>query len=370
MIDWSSDESHLLLNPRMPAEERARLQRLFDAVSRFGGHVWLATSGTSGSLKLVALSKDAVLASADAVNRHVGAAADDVWCCVLPMFHVGGLGIVARAARSRSSVVTFDWDPRRFSSGGFTLASLVPAQVDDLVRGAFRAPAGLRAVIVGGGAVHPRLYEGGRELGWPLLPSYGLTEAASQVATALPESPELRILDHLEARGEGGRIVLRGASLLTGYGLWSESGEPLFVDPKKDGWFDTGDEGQVAGGVLEVRGRGADFAKVGGESVDLVRLDGVLDALGAGSGAVAVAFPDERLGEVIHLVVTDEVGEVVAGAFNARVHPFERARVVWMVEAIPRTVLGKVRRGELVRMLEGGLFRSRAEVAELPKTAE
>ncbi|HEX6085416.1 MAG TPA: AMP-binding protein, partial [Thermoanaerobaculia bacterium] len=104
-IDWLSDESHVLLNPRMPAAERERLQSF---VTELPGHLWLATSGTTGSLKLTALSKRAMLASAAAVNRHLQSTASDVWLCVLPSFHVGGLGIYARAFLSGARVVT-EW---------------------------------------------------------------------------------------------------------------------------------------------------------------------------------------------------------------------------------------------------------------------
>src|SRR5687767_8020692 len=102
MIDWRSDESHVLLNPRMPEEERQHLERL---VTPLPAHVWLSTSGTTGALKLVALSKRALLASAAAVNRRLESTAQDVWCCVLPTFHVGGLGIHARAFLNGARVV-------------------------------------------------------------------------------------------------------------------------------------------------------------------------------------------------------------------------------------------------------------------------
>jgi O-succinylbenzoic acid--CoA ligase len=102
VIDWRSDESHLLLNPRMPREERRRLESY---VVPLKAHVWLATSGTSGALKLTALSKKALLASAASVNRHLQSYSKYVWCCVLPTFHVGGLGIYARALLSGARVV-------------------------------------------------------------------------------------------------------------------------------------------------------------------------------------------------------------------------------------------------------------------------
>ena len=57
MIDFSSDETHVLLNPRMPEADRLALERLGGEAPSLRGHVWMATSGTTGALRLVALSK-------------------------------------------------------------------------------------------------------------------------------------------------------------------------------------------------------------------------------------------------------------------------------------------------------------------------
>lgn len=340
MLDFESGETHLLLNPRTPPEERARLEQLYERVPALEGHVWLSTSGTTGSLKLTALSKHALLSSAAAVNRHLEATSRDVWCCVLPTFHVGGLGIYARAFLSGARVVAAQWDPHDFIAVRATLASLVPAQVSDLVREQLRAPAELRAIVVGGGALSEELYVRGRELGWPLLPSYGMTECCSQAATATLSSPELVLLDHIEARIDDGRLALRSEALLTGYA--TDSG---FHDPKIDGWFLTEDMAAIDGRVLRVEGRRGDFVKIGGESVDLARLDRVLAALGA--DAAVIPIPDDRLGHIIALAVASGDADAIAAAFNERVMPFERVRRIVRVDSIPRTPLGKIQRGRL-----------------------
>jgi O-succinylbenzoic acid--CoA ligase len=336
-VDFESDDSHLLLNPRMPSEERARLEAL---VPPLRGHVFVATSGTTGAIKLVALSKEAILASARAVNERLESTARDIWCRVLPPFHVGGLGIEARAHLSGARVVEMPWDAGAFAATAATLASLVPAQVHDLVVAQLRPPTTLRAILVGGGAFDPELQARGRALGWPLLATYGMSECSSTVTV------EEELLAHLEARSEpDGRLAFRGASLFTGYA--TESG---LIDPKVDGWFVTEDLGEVAGRSVRVRGRAGDFIKVGGESVDLKRLDSILREL-AGDAAAVVAVPDPRLGHVVHLASTVEAAGIVE-AFNARVLPFERIRGVHRVGEIPRSALGKLLRGELGRMLK------------------
>ena len=353
-VDWESGETHLLLNPRMPEEERRRLERIVGDLPPLEAHVWIATSGTSGAMKLVALAKSALLVSAKAVNERLEATARDVWVSVLPTFHVGGLGIEARASLSRSRVIAMQWEPSAYAAqSSMTLSSLVPAQVRDLVKAGLRAPSSIRAIVVGGGAMPRSLYDEARVLGWPVLPSYGLSEACSQVATAEGASPELRILPHMEVKAEGRRLALRSESLLTGYGRVGADGRAEFVDPKREGWFLTEDRGIVReDGVLEVLGREGEFVKIGGESVDLRRLDAILDEVRGSIDAAVVAVRDDRLGNVIHLAVAAEEFARIKADFDRRVLPFERARRVHRVRRIPRTALGKLIRTELAELVE------------------
>jgi len=252
VIDFASDETHVLLNPRLPDEDRIALERLAAEVPALRAHVWMATSGTTGALRLVALSKQAILASAAAVNQHLAITSRDVWLNVLPAFHVGGLGIHARARLSRSRVIASAWDARQFiqtiAAEHVTLSALVPAQVRDLAGLGEKAPASIRAIIVGGGALPLDLYESARVLGWPVLPSYGMTEACSQIATAVGESAEMKLLPHVAARvDDGERLAFRGTSLLSGYAYYDANGRAAFADPKLDGWFVSQDLGAVEG---------------------------------------------------------------------------------------------------------------------------
>lgn len=357
MIDFFDDETHLLLNPRMPDEDRRALERLAAEGPSLRAHVWMATSGTSSALRLVALSKAAILSSAEAVNRHLDATPSDVWLCVLPTFHVGGVGIYARAGISQSRVIASDWDARQFVrtviAENVTLASLVPAQVRDLVALGETAPSSIRAIVVGGGATPDDLYVAARELGWPVLPSYGMTEAGSQIATAAGDSPELRILSHVAVRASADQtLAFRGSSLLTGYAFFGAGGRVAFADPKVDGWFQSEDRGVVQGETLRPLGRAGEFVKIGGESVDLARLDALLDSVRGDSDVAIVAVPDERLGHVIQLAAAAADVSSVVDAFNARVFPFERIRDVRHVRAIPRSPLGKLLRSKLIAELQ------------------
>jgi len=301
------------------------LERL---VPKLDAHVFVATSGSTGAIKLVALSKQAILASAAAVNERLDVTSRDVWAAVLPPFHVGGLGVYARCHLACARALTMPWDPRAFAASDATIASLVPAQVRDLVAAGLKPSPRLRTILVGGGIFEMSQTE------WPALPSYGMTECCSTIAI------EGVLLDHIDARQQSdGRLAFRGPSLFTGYAT-----EDGLIDPKIDGWFISEDIGNVDGRTLRVEGRAGDFIKIGGESVDLKRLDRILGEL-AGDGAAIFAAPDERLGHVIHLATVIE--PTFVDVFNEHVHPFERIREVHRVKSIPRSPLGKLLRVEL-----------------------
>jgi O-succinylbenzoic acid--CoA ligase len=368
IIDWGSSESAILFNPRLPIEEQERLKKVVGQESRCAAHLWLSTSGSSGPAKWAALSKMAFLASARAVNSHLQVSPSDSWITALPEYHVGGLAIWARAYLLGIEVVTLQgrWNPHAFcqlaDSQRATLSSLVPTQVYDIVQAALPAPTSLRAVVVGGGALTESYYHRARSLGWPLLPSYGLTEAASQVATAELQQqpglfPRLKILPHLQVTiNAAGLVCIKGESLLTGYATITQQGI-LLTDPKKEGLLLTEDRGCLDGGYLELFGRGENFVKIGGESVDLTYLEGVLKELQEGlkifHDFALIAYPDERLGHRLHLLTTPHKAiDSWVEAYHQRVLPFARIAQVHRVESLPRSPLGKLLRSEALSLIK------------------
>jgi O-succinylbenzoic acid--CoA ligase len=349
---WSPAErgSALLLNTRLPSPLRERV--LTTAFPDLEDHVWVATSGTGGKLKLVALSRDALEASARAVNRHLASDENDLWINPLPLFHVGGLGMLLRAHLSGARHMTFGqpWNAVDFTSiaaaSHATLSALVPAQVHDLVRARCRAPRALRAVIVGGGALTDDLYAEALALGWPLLPSYGLTEAASQVATARPGEPRsewLPLLEHIEARAdEQGALELRGASLLTGWTIFDAGGGSVWEDPRREGWYRTSDRAELRGRELSVLGRLDDLVKIRGELVDLAALERALQARVKSGAAMLRCVPDERNGLTLHITAENETAVAeVRQAQDEVFPPYARPQEI-KTGRIERTALGKL----------------------------
>lgn len=367
MNDWFSNETHVLCNSKLGGQEQTIIKT---ALLQFSlkGHIWLASSGTTADslsmVKWIALSKEAILHSADAVNKHIGANAYDVWINPLPIFHIGGLAIWARASLLGIPVYPLEkWDPKQFADVvealGGTFASLVPTQVYDLVHYQLKAPPSLKGTIVGGGALSDLLYQRAGELGWRLLPSYGMTECSSQIATAVNAvDRRLAVLPHVHVRvDQEGRLAIQSRALCTGIAV-SENGNYRFYDPKENGWYLTEDKCRVENGLLEVIGRGGEFVKIGGENVYLDRLQRVLDEIGLKHGStVQVALfarENERLGHVVCAAYEErsECVERLLESYQSVVLPFERIREFYLVDRIPRSALGKVLKAELKNMVE------------------
>jgi O-succinylbenzoic acid--CoA ligase len=219
--------------------------------------------------------------------------------------------------------------------------------------------------VVGGGAFEVELYNKARELGWPVLPSYGMSETASQIATASLQSltegefPEVRLLSHAEARANAeGFLQVKATSLFTCYAQ-NQDGVPHSWDPKVDGWFTTEDRGEVVNGCLQIRGRSGDFVKIGGEGTNVARLRSILDrcALELNPGwplkITLLDMPSDRLGAEIHAVslLSQEDTEKTLELYSKRVLPFEKVRKIHFVREIPRSDLGKILWAELRRLI-------------------
>jgi len=325
------------------------------------GHVLFATSGSSGAPKWVALSKPALMASATAVNSHLEAASEAVWGLALPVHHVGGFGVVARARALGRAPAVFPgpWNAAAFAQWArdhpITHTSLVPAQVHDLTAINARAPENLRAVVVGGGRLDEAAGRAARALGWPVLASYGMTEAASQIATQPPAALHapyqpwpIPVLPHWDARVDAaGCLEIRGPALFSGV---LEAG---VYHPRPGEWHATRDLARLSPDGITPLGRADLLVKIAGELVDPTAVEARLaTALGTPAGAFAVVpVADERLGSRLVAVagplVSDHELREALEAHNATVPRSQRVGGPLRMDELPRGALGKIRRAEL-----------------------
>jgi len=373
----------LLLHPRSTDAERAALcQRAAavtlesanrPAVSRFPREidperiaVILATAGSSGQPKLVQLSHRALLAAARASEAHLGSETRDRWLACLPFSHVGGLSVLTRMLVSRRTSVLFE------PAGGLlaalpelerciheqrvTLLSVVPAILDRWLQGpaSFAPPPALRAVLTGGASLSARLLERAAERQVPVLPTYGLTEAAAQVATrryelrgvsAAPGSwiaPSGVPLSCVELRVVDEQIELRGPALFSGY-----LGDDAVRDPGT--WFRTRDRGHFdERGELVVTGRSDDCIVTGGENVDPVEVEAALTTLPGITGACVFGLPNETFGETVVALISGQKSTTepaIQLALGQRLARYKLPRRVVWVNELPLLPSNKVDRG-------------------------
>ncbi len=330
-------------------------------------HVLFQTSGSTGVPKSVALSKNALLTSAAAVNQHFHVTEKSCWGLALPLHHVGGFGVAARAYEAGSG---FEQFTQRWNAGLFhewldyhqiSHTSLVPTQVYDLVKENRMAPRSIRAIIVGGGRLDPSMGQAARDLGWPVLASYGMTEAASQIATQSPDLLEkpyqpapISILPIWETRiTPQQELEIAGPALFSGYVIDGE-----FIS-RETSWFTTSDLAQLGEQMIWPLGRKDTVVKILGELVDPLEIETELVTISNGKlrpeNFVVIAVPEERNGHALLPIFESSVDQKLItetlAVYEKQAPGFRRLKPPVIVNSLPRSELGKVQRASLLHQI-------------------
>jgi O-succinylbenzoic acid--CoA ligase len=318
----------------------------------------ISTSGSEGEARAVLLGSTGMAAAARASNQHLPLHPGDIWLNCLPLYHIGGQSILWRCAQAGASVLLHE---------GFSIEniavdlekypvshiSLVPAMLAQLLDKQITAPTSLRHVLVGGAALAPALYEKALGAGWPVYPSYGMSETSAQIATYHPtDGPWQQGLVGKALTGSeiaidtNGRIRVRGQQLMLGY--LDGSG----IDA--DGWLTTGDLGRIdATGCLTVTGRADDMLISGGRNIHPIDVEACLAACPGIIDVAVTGQPDPVWGDlVVALIVGTAGAEQITR--HARQHLPSAAvpRKLVFLDRLPRNPTGKLVRAEL-RQLAG-----------------
>jgi O-succinylbenzoic acid--CoA ligase len=196
-------------------------------------------------------------------------------------------------------------------------------------------PPALRWALLGGGPIPPALVDRARDAGVRVAPTYGMTEACSQVATHGWPLPGVSV-----------RIADDGEVLVAGPTVSAAALAP-------DGWLHTGDVGSLdERGRLTITGRKADTIVTGGENVAPAEVEAVLLDHPAVADAAVHGRPDAEWGEALVATVVLRDGTTAdpdqLRAFCAeRLARFKVPKAVEFVPELPRTVSGKLLRREL-----------------------
>jgi O-succinylbenzoic acid--CoA ligase len=331
--------------------------------------VIMFTSGTTGRPKAVRLTAGNLVASATASAFRLGVTPDDRWLLTLPMYHMGGLAPVFRSALYGTTVVlreSFDVGEtiRTVSDREITGVSLVPTMLKRLLDAGWFPPDHLRVVLLGGAPASAELIDRCESRGVPVHPTYGMTETASQIATARPEEAfahegtvgqplfgtSVAVVDEdgeCLPPGETGELVVDGPTVSPGY-----LDDAATADALSERGLHTGDVGyRDENGRLWVLNRLDDRILTGGELVDPGEVVDVLRGHVAVEDVAVVGLDDPEWGErVAALVVAD--GQItpdeLASFCDGRLAGFKRPRRWGFCDELPRTASGTVDR-EAVR---------------------
>ena len=355
---WEAGDAACILDPRLSPRARASAlsalapTAILDSAGRHrfaegreveeGDALVAMTSGSTNDPKAAVLTHDAVAASALASSVALGVdPSTHRWLACLPCAHIGGLSVVTRALLTATPLVIIPRpDPETvmaMASEGATHVSLVATTLGRI------DPSGFLTVLLGGAAPPPSLPTN-------VVTTYGMTETGSGVVYDGRALPGVEMA--LAAEHEGlGEILLRAPQLARSY---RDRELPQVVGP--DGcsdWFPTGDLGRIsAAGLLEVKGRATEVIVTGAEKVFPADVEAVLRPL---TGIAEVAIwkrPDPEWGErVVAFLVPDGAApslELLRSVVAEQLAPWAAPRELVLLEALPKTANGKVRRSELL----------------------
>jgi O-succinylbenzoic acid--CoA ligase len=289
-------------------------------------------------------------------------------CCVLPLYHAGGLMQTLRSVLTDGALAFPSWT--RISEGLIPdlepddyFISLVPTQLRRLLQREDTVEwlKAFRTVLIGGAAASEPLLDKARSSGIKLAPSYGLTETAAMVASHLPEdflqgrSGAGRPLPHAEITvqnesgnvvpsGSPGRIIIKTDTLSQGY-------YPATELPMNDG-FITGDEGYFdRAGDLHILGRIDQIIITGGEKVEPVEVETAVFATGMVKDVWVTGRPDSEWGQRVTAVYVpndaEVTPEILKKSLGDKLSPFQIPKLWIPLKNIPRNPAGKIERDQI-----------------------
>ena len=318
-----------------------------------GTAVIIGTSGSTGTSKGVELGAGALLHSARASLARIGARPGERWLCCLPGTNIAGLQVLVRSLVGGTEPVLAERaDPDSVAASGCAHVSLVPTQLRRLLAPGvdISTPlAGFSSVLLGGAAAPMSLLDAARAAGVPVVTTYGMTETCGGCVYDGRPLDGVRVAigdDDTPDGGDGERIWIGGPVLFSGYRSLAVA--PAAGTGPGDGWFRTGDLGQLdAAGRLTVRGRADDVINTGGRKVVPGEVAAALETCPGVREVAVVGQPDAEWGErVVAVVVPADPADPPALEL-LRLHVKERlpryaspSRVV-VVDAVPLLPSGK-----------------------------
>ena len=334
----------------------------------------LHTSGTTSRPKIVPLSQTNLVASATHIGRTLRFVAGDCGLNVMPLFHIHGLiaGVLAPLAAGSQVFCTPGFNALKFfgwmDEARPTWFTAVPTMHQAILSRAGKnadviARHPLRFLRSSSSSMPPQVIKEAEEVfGAPLIESYGMTEAAHQMASnPLPPAvrkpgsvgvaagPEMAIMGEngeILAVGDTGEIVIRGPNVTAGY----ENNTQANAEGFSHGWFRTGDQGVIdADGYISLTGRLKEIINRGGEKISPREVDEVLMDHPAVAQVVCFGMPHPKLGEEVAAAVVLREGQhaterELQAFVSARAADYKVPKTILFMDEIPKGATGKLQR--------------------------
>ncbi len=341
----------------------------------------LHTSGTTSRPKIVPLSQRNICASAGHIAATLQLGPADRCLNVMPLFHIHGLiaAVAASLSAGASVFCTPGFNALRFfawlAEARPSWYTSVPTMHQAILSRAGRnadilADATLRFIRSSSSSLPPQVMASLEEtFGCPVIESYGMTEAAHQMASnplpparrkpgtvGIAAGPEVAIMNtanQVLGPGRTGEIVIRGPNVTAGYEANPEANAQGF----SAGWFRTGDQGVIdADGYLTITGRLKEIINRGGEKISPREVDEVLLDHPAVAQIVTFALAHPKLGEEVAAAIVLAEGQTAdesqIRAFAAqRLADFKVPRKIVFLDEIPKGPTGKLQRIGLAKQL-------------------
>ena len=272
----------------------------------------ISTTGSSGVVKAVEISPAALIASAKAAHKFLGAKEGDTWSLLLPTNHIAGINVLARSIILNSELKNQD------EVADYT--SIVPTQLHKALREDSKLLSHLKnckAVLVGGARLPESLQNEAKSAGINIVTTYGATETC-------------------------GGCVYNGTSL-DGVQIQIVSGliEIKIAEMNSGQWIKTNDLGEIKDGKLKVLGRADDVIISGGENISLQKLESFLETTYPGQNFLALAIPDDKWGQALALMSDQEFPENIADSILSALGKLYIPKSLKTVKEIPTIGIGK-----------------------------
>src|SRR5712691_3176321 len=352
--------------------------------------VILYTSGTTGRPKGAVLTHANLTFNTMNQLAHADVLRTDTALAIAPLFHASGLGQVSLPTLFKGGRVAVlpRFDPAAVLEAiqSLKIASFgaVPTMLQLLCdHPAFAGTdlSSLRYVIYGGSMVTERVAVAWQRRGVVLLQGYGMTEASPGVHLASPDGAAKRPtsigsphfftdvafspLGDGDHDGQSGELLVRGLNVFRGY--WNRPQETARA--LADGWFHSGDVVRVDDdGWAYVVDRIKDMIISGGENIYPAEVEAQINSLPGIIESAVIAVPEDRWGEVglAFLVLDPEAARqwdaaTLREALSDRLAAYKIPKHVRVVESLPKTVTGKVRKQDLRQAAASPLAQDTAE---------